>query len=224
MQTRKRKRDEQRCGGQTHLTPQNLLGIALQRKRAKLTVQTVYFHEEVRSHILNLLPTGWKVIAPPAPQPDITPVLSSVWPCDKVRKDVEKWLKEHGCKNPEDMVDGACEPLAVFLSCCTLDELSQRNQDETKSDLVCMGAHQRAIRTLEENTPSDAARIVFGELASNGWKKGPSLWACGNDYSLVDFLYGTDSLDDMIHYLTMSFLNFSFVLYLSSRLSLSTYI
>ena len=82
-------------------------------RRRQCEHATVYTHEELCAWIGVALPS-WTVHGPSILGDN---ALAASWPCDDHVNNVEKWLSDNGCKDPANLLAGACEPLAVFCLC-----------------------------------------------------------------------------------------------------------
>jgi hypothetical protein len=72
----------------------------------------------------------------------------------KSRNSVKQWLQEQNFGNPDDLIDGACEPLAYHLS-------SKMSQNQTT---IGLRKQYEVIKDqLEELDPQVAANVIFGE-------------------------------------------------------------
>ena len=78
----------------------------------------------------------------------------SEWPKNgKCRNSVKQWLQDQNYGNPDDLIDGACEPLAYHLS-------SKMSQNQT----IGLRKQYEVIKDqLEELDPQVAANGIFGE-------------------------------------------------------------
>ena len=88
-----------------------LLKDAVSRKHKKLSFETVYSHEIILNWLQEILPE-WEI---QIPETGVSAL--SEWPKNgKCRNSVKQWLQEKNHGNPDDLIDGACEPLAYHLS------------------------------------------------------------------------------------------------------------
>ena len=84
----------------------------------------------------------------------------SEWPKNKKsRNSVKQWLQEQNHGNPDDLIDGACEPLAYHLS----SKMSQNHW------IIGLRNQYREIKDqLEELDPQQvAANVIFGEYVQH---------------------------------------------------------
>ena len=70
---------------------------------------------------------------------------------------VQQWLLRHNCKDPKDFVDGACEPLALYLSTSILSSIVDG------SFLDVMHSNEIARITLKEMKSEEAAKKQFSK-------------------------------------------------------------
>ena len=113
---------------------ENVLTSALERKPKRLSFNTTYSHTNIKDWLQSILPE-WNIIIPDAAKQTsssltesntmvlrIAPVSEglcalSEWPASgDCRNGVKQWLEDQHLKDPDDLIDGACEPLAFYLS------------------------------------------------------------------------------------------------------------
>ena len=128
----------------------NLLKDAVSRKHKKLSFETVYSHEIILNWLQEILPE-WEI---QIPETGVSAL--SEWPKNgKCRNSVKQWLQEKNHGNPDDLIDGACEPLAYHLSSKIAQNFwaicDLRRQYESTKD------------QLEKLDPQVAANAIFGE-------------------------------------------------------------
>ena len=125
-----------------------LLKDAVSRKHKKLSFETVYSHEIILNWLQEILP-AWEIHIPESGVSAL-----SEWPKNKKsRNSVKQWLQEQNFGNPDDLIDGACEPLAYHLS-------SKMSQNQT----IGLRKQYEVIKDqLEELDPQVAANVIFGE-------------------------------------------------------------
>ena len=88
-----------------------LLKDAVSRKHKKLSFETVYSHKIILEWLQEILPS-WEIHIPESGVSAL-----SEWPKNgKSRNSVKQWLQEQNFGNPDDLIDGACEPLAYHFS------------------------------------------------------------------------------------------------------------
>ena len=91
---------------------ESLLEIGVDHCRRRCEHATVYSHDELRGWLEAALPPQWTVHQPAVNAPG---ALSACWPADDGadRKAVEDWLRAQGCEDPEDLINGHCEAMAL---------------------------------------------------------------------------------------------------------------
>ena len=88
----------------------NILKKALARKPSRLSFETRYDHKNLFDWLQSFLP-DWTIVTP-----EKSCTLSD-WPSSKTsRNEVKIWLEEKNYPDPDDLIDGACELLAYYLS------------------------------------------------------------------------------------------------------------
>ncbi len=71
----------------------------------------MYSHEIIFNWLQEILP-AWEIHIP-----ESGVCALSEWPKNKKsRNSVKQWLQEKNFRNPDDLIDGACEPLVYHLS------------------------------------------------------------------------------------------------------------
>lgn len=166
---------------------------SLDRVRRQCIHATEYTHDGVRVWLVESLP-GWRVHVPPVLGKD---ALYEAWPAGSQLRGVKKWLVELGCRDPEDLVNGACEPLALYLSQVVEELVDAGGVDGA---LLLESAHRRAVTSLRVMGPKRATATVFG----NGFAAGSGSWTPGvwgghfSDSAIGDLLYGTEACRDHI--------------------------
>jgi hypothetical protein len=85
---------------------------ALKRKPKQLAFQTVYSHLNLLEWLKESLPE-WNIMVP---QSKYNGALSELPSTAESRLEIISWLKEKKYPDAEDLINGACEPLALFLS------------------------------------------------------------------------------------------------------------
>jgi hypothetical protein len=108
----------------------------------------------------------------------------SLWPNKKAFNAVQQWLLRHNCKDPNDFVDGACEPLALYLSTSILSSIVDG------SFLDVMHSNEIAKTTLKEMKPEEAAKTVFEKFINN--TSTFMIWDPTNQGAYGDYLFGNE--------------------------------
>jgi hypothetical protein len=114
----------------------------------------------------------------------------SNWPSKQKRKHVKDWLAGKGHKKPDDLIDGACEPLAMFLS----NEVSSSLKTDEFQDLFTIT--QSAKRKLDAMSGKKASETLFKEAfldAEKNDNRSPKLWGESFEGFYTDYLFGMDS-------------------------------
>jgi hypothetical protein len=94
-------------------TLNQLLKDAMERKPRRLSFDTTYSHDNIYDWLQKIL-TDWTIIIPGA---SCSTFALSDWPAIGITRNVVKqWLEEKNHHKPDDLIDGACEPLAYYLS------------------------------------------------------------------------------------------------------------
>ena len=141
----------------------NLLKDAVSRKHKKLSFETVYSHEIILNWLQDILPV-WEIHIPESGVSAL-----SEWPKNgKCRNSVKQWLQDQNYGNPDDLIDGACEPLAYHLS----SKMSQ--QFWAICDL--RRQYEVAKDQLEKLDPQVAANVIFGEYIKHEIPSTTQFW------------------------------------------------
>ena len=127
----------------------------------------------------------------------------SEWPASGFcRNAVKKWINDecrtNGLKgsfykdNPDDLIDGACEPLASFLSQYIKKDLELNDQWLSRPDYLRL-LYKDAKTKLQTSQPRISARDVFRKYIRQETPS-PNFWADVNleNASFKDFLFGYD--------------------------------
>ena len=92
-------------------TLDKVLKDASERKPTRLSFETTYDHQNMYDWLKKVLP-DWTIVIPNSSCSAL-----SDWPIEGIiRNGVKEWLEEKNHPNPEDLIDGACDPLAYYLS------------------------------------------------------------------------------------------------------------
>ena len=166
-------------------TLDELLNEALSRKRQKCYHKTAYSHDIIKNWLESAIEKSWHVIIPVFKSKQDNRRALSLWPNKRTSKAVQQWLQINNCKDPKDLVDGACEPLALYLSI----SLTNSIRDETFIDV--MHSNESAKKTLEKMKPSVAAKTVF-ENFLDADNTTPLVWGPSFGGAYGDYLFGSD--------------------------------
>jgi hypothetical protein len=176
---------------------ETVLREALARKRQKCSYSTTYSHEMLVPWLLNALKDEakeWKVIVPERDATvDIEYALKdslSNWPSKQKRKHVKDWLAGKGHKKPDDLIDGACEPLAIYYSSEVKSSIDKGEfQDLSKITKL-------AKIKLDNMCARRASEALFKEPfldAEKNDNRSPKLWGESFEGFYTDYLFGMDS-------------------------------
>jgi hypothetical protein len=92
-------------------TLDKVLKDALARKPTRLSFETTYDHQNMSDWLKKVLP-DWTIAIPNSSCSAL-----SDWPTEGItRNSVIEWLEENNYPNPPDLINGACDPLAYYLS------------------------------------------------------------------------------------------------------------
>jgi hypothetical protein len=87
---------------------------AVNRKPKRLSFDTTYSHSNIYYYWLKTIFTDWTIIIP---SNSCSEFALSNWPTTGLTRNVVKqWLEDKNHQKPDDLIDGACEPLAYYLS------------------------------------------------------------------------------------------------------------
>jgi hypothetical protein len=189
-----------------------LLDDALGRKRKQCSHQTVYSHDIVKLWLKSAIEEAnvpWDVNIPVFKSKKENRKALSLWPNKRAFTVVQEWLSTHNCKDPNDLIEGACEHLALYLSTSILSCIedgsyvdSMHSNDIAKNNLEKMGA-QEAARTVFENTGTSS----------------PNLWGETFQGTYSDYLFGNEVMKEkVISALRSASSNFYMPLYVLSYL------
>ena len=160
-----------------------ILFDALKRKPQKLTLDTNYSHINLSEWIKSILPE-WDILVPQQPQQQLLAL--SEWPTtEDSRTEVINWLTENNYSNAEDLLDGACEPLAYYLSSQVKDSLLVGTFVDS---FTIMLACKMELETINQR---NAAALVFGNCL-NSQLSAPTFWGPEFQGHYKDYLFGTE--------------------------------
>jgi hypothetical protein len=113
----------------------------------------------------------WNIIIPDNEVPEPLSVLSE-WPANgNCHNGVKQWLQENMHQTPDDLIDGACEPLAFWLSAyIKYSQIVDKNNFERSNIPIViydkdylLTTYREAKSRLENMEPSIAAKCIFGD-------------------------------------------------------------
>jgi hypothetical protein len=168
-------------------TLEELLDDALGRRRKQCSHQTVYSHDIIKLWLKSAIEevnVPWDVVIPVFKSKQENRKALSLWPNKKTFNAVQQWLLRHDCKDPKDFVDGACEPLALYLSTSILSSIGDG------SFLDVMHSNEIAKTTLKEMKPEEAAKTVFEKFINN--TSTFMIWDPTNQGAYGDYLFGNE--------------------------------
>ena len=165
-----------------------LLKDAVNRKPKRLSFDTTYSHGNIYDWLKTIL-TDWTIIIP---SNSCSEFALSNWPATGLtRNGVKQWLEEKNHQKPDDLIDGACEPLAYYLS----SSISQLNLSsiielsEDKESRCLTSIYEQVKKGLDQLEPRLAAEKIFGNYIKQEVQS-PQFWheSFGNSYK--NFLFG----------------------------------
>ena len=176
---------------------ENILTFALERKPKRLSFDSTYNHKNIKDWLQSILP-GWNIVFPNVENSTelVGQCALSEWPTEgDYRNGVKKYLKHQNYKDPDDLIDGACEPLAFYLS------NHIRNEKLENSNMVIDTHHlfrlqREAKQILDMLHPDISAPRIFADylrqevLSPNYWEDVRSMNL--KEVSFKDFLFGHD--------------------------------
>ena len=177
----------------------NLLKDALARKPKQLLFDTSYSHKNLHDWLKTFLPE-WNIIIPDNEGPEPLSVLSE-WPANgNCRNGVKQWLQENMHQTPDDLIDGACEPLAFWLSAYIKYSqiVDKINFERSNIPIVIydrdylLSTYREAKFRLENMEPSIAAKCIFGDYIKQEVPS-PLFWpdiSLEETTSYKDYLFG----------------------------------
>jgi len=115
----------------------------------------------------------------------------SHWPSGRVKKEVIRWLNRKGCRDSEDFLNGACEPLALYLSKFVKEDLKNGSCKDFNSSM------KAAKMNLEKMEPFEAARTIF-EQFTNPEDITPLVWGVEFQEDLLSYMFGTQRAKENI--------------------------
>ena len=172
----------------------NILKKALARKPSRLSFETRYDHKNLFDWLQSFLP-DWTIVTP-----EKSCALSD-WPTSETtRNEVKIWLEEKNYPDPDDLIDGACEPLAYYLSTSiskidfdnflSLDTLSKKKE-------FVFSVYTQVKNGLEELDARVASEAIFGAYIQQKIPS-PKFWPEITEGSFNNFLFGHPLAKDRI--------------------------
>ncbi len=161
---------------------------AVNRKHKRLSFDTTYSHGNIYDWLKTIL-TDWTIIITSI---SCSEFALSNWPATGfTRNGVKQWLEDKNHQKPDDLIDGACEPLAYYLS-SSISQLNLSSIIELSADQEsrCLTSiYQQVKNGLDQLEPHLAAEIIFGNYIKQETQS-PQFWheEFGNSYK--SFLFG----------------------------------
>ena len=170
-------------------TLNQLLKDAVERKPRRLSFDTTYSHDNIYDWLQTIL-SDWKIIIPGA---SCSTIALSDWPAIGVtRNGVKKWLEEKNHHKPDDLIDGACEPLAYYLS-SSISNLKLSSSlgvtEEQDSRYLSPNIYKQTKFILDQLEPRLAAEVIFEKYINQGTQS-PQFWDVSFGRSYKNFLFG----------------------------------
>jgi len=164
-----------------------VLKDALGRKPRRLSFETTYDHQNMLDWLKEILP-DWTIIIP-----NNSCSALSDWPTEGIiRNGVKKWLEENNHSKPEDLIDGACDPLAYYLS-SSISEILLSSKIElntiAQQNEFVSSVYNEVKHSLAQVEPRVAAELIFGEYIKQE-SPSPQFWPDISDDSFNHFLLG----------------------------------
>ena len=174
-----------------------LLNEAIKRRRQKCCYETTYSHDIVKewleSAAITITAEDWKIIVPifNSTEQSSSPSAVLQWPNRAQITYVRRWLDQQNCSDVEDLLEGACEPLAFYLSVYIQSAIHEGAFEDLNQSL------QGALQNLENMTPSKAAKIIFQDFIKPD-NRGPVFWGSTLEGSYMDYLFGTQIMKSKV--------------------------
>ena len=156
---------------------EGILKSAMDRKPQRLSFDSTYNHKNIKDWLQSILP-GWNIVFPNVENVSTElegPCALSEWPTEgDCRNGVKKYLEDQNYKDPDDLIDGACEPLAFYLSKYI------RNEKLENFNMVIDTHHlfrfQREAKQILDMLPPDiSAPRIFANYLRQGVLS-PKFW------------------------------------------------
>ena len=164
-----------------------VLKDALGRKPTRLSFETTYDHQNMYDWLKKVLP-DWTIVIP-----NNSCSALSDWPTEGIiRNGVKEWLEEMNHPNPDDLIDGACDPLAYYLS-SSISEILLSSKIElntiAQQNEFVSSVYNEVKHSLAQLQPSIAAQSIFGEYIKQE-SPSPQFWPEISDDTFNHFLLG----------------------------------
>jgi hypothetical protein len=123
------------------------------RKQKRLSFDTTYSHGNIYDCLKTIL-TDWTIIIP---SNSCSEFALSNWPATGLTRNgvIKQWLEEKNHQTPDDLIDGACEPLAYYLSSSIsqLNLSSIKELSEDKKSLYLTTIYEQVKKGLDQLEP-----------------------------------------------------------------------
>jgi hypothetical protein len=157
-------------------TLNQLLKDAMERKPRRLSFDTTHSHDNIYNWLQTILLSDWTIIIPGA---SCSTFALSDWPAIGItRNSVKNWLEEKDHHKPDDLIDGACEPLAYYLSSSISNlnlssplEVTEEQESRYLSPNIC----KQTKIFLDQLEPRLAAEVIFGNYIKQETQS-PQFW------------------------------------------------
>ena len=172
---------------------ESLLEIAIKRKPKRLGFESTYTHDNLYNWLKTILPS-WEIIIPKISCSSSIQSCAALsdWPATSIiRDEVKHWLEEKNVVNVDDFLDGACEPLAFYLSSKIKKFIEDGNFKSIDS------CYQNIKSDFDSLKPTVAAEMVFGNYIKNEHKS-PLFWGQEVIGSYMDYLFGNEVTKERI--------------------------
>lgn len=163
---------------------------SVQRLRSRCQYVTEFSHDTLIKWIHDIVGTDWTVYGPDDGEGEV----AGSWPAEGMeQRAVVKALKKMKCNNPQDLVNGHCEAIALILS--KKAEQLLRGNEQDFSDLLNK-AHEETLGELRGMDASSAAMSVFNNGFMGGIVDKKETWSrmvWGEQFgelTVEDLLYG----------------------------------
>lgn len=171
----------------------DILEKALARKPSRLSFETTYDHSNLFDWLQTFLP-DWKILT------SEKSCALSEWPSEITRHEVKIWLEEKNYPDPDDLINGACEPLAYYLSSSiskidfdnflSLETLSEQKE-------FVFSVYTQVKIGLDELDARIAAETIFGAYIQQKIPS-PKFWPEITEGTFNHYLFGHQLAKDRV--------------------------
>ena len=185
---------------ESQLNLDNLLKEALARNHSRLSFDTTYNHKNIFDWFTTFLP-DWTIVIPDS---SCSAFALSDWPKGNNRKVVKQWLQGKNYHESEDLINGACEPLAYYLS-LSISQLQQSSQFDLQlsSKFELCSVYKKVKKALVQLKPRVAAESIFGDYIKQD-NPSPQFWPEILETTFNHFLFGHNLAKERIQGLVAS--------------------